>query len=362
MASRLNSSGEGVSSPESTDPYQPAPAILPNIAPGKIATANSTYSGYSAQNAIDEVSFGWGSNGLGDGAYLEVTLGSLHRLSRYEMDLECQSDRVMQSWSFQHYDEINAGWVTIDHEPDNSSCSIGRDITALDTKRLRILVTPPVRWNFPVITRLRLFGYKLILKTNGDLAGSGAVTQVAGLKGFPIENKVVAVGDQLSFSGSQWALGPAAGAAGAFSGARAYHTGQVQSYPDGSTQAVQFNATHFDTNGFFNPAFPTRLTVPTGKGGFYQASCNLRFDTLNATTAGVNVLLRKNGTATWGFNVVTPYGGSRFAAITFPVLELAEGDYVELSVLNATGSAMTIDSSAGGTAAYSPEFSLVRLG
>lgn len=120
----------------------------------------------------------------------------------------------------------------------------------------------------------------------------------------------------------------------------------------GSTHVVSWDVEEVDTNGIFDIATPTRLTVKTP--GDYVISVNLSFTSLPALNGDVHV--RKNGSEILGYSTF----GQNEATIPPLVIEerFVAGDYIELVFLNNTGGALVI---AGGVS-YSPRMTLRWVG
>ena len=106
------------------------------------------------------------------------------------------------------------------------------------------------------------------------------------------------------------------------------------------------NSENYDTSGFHdNSTNNSRITIPTGKGGYYKISTYM-----NAQTSQIAyVLLYKNGSAValgtdngQFTGVVSTYGSTGRINGTFDIA-LAAGDYVQIAVISdaATGNNVT---------------------
>ena len=106
------------------------------------------------------------------------------------------------------------------------------------------------------------------------------------------------------------------------------------------------NSENYDTSGFHdNSTNNSRITIPTGKGGYYKISTYM-----NAQTAQIAyVLLYKNGSAValgtdngQFVGIVSTYGSTGRINGTFD-LALAAGDYIQIAVISdaATGNNVT---------------------
>ena len=116
----------------------------------------------------------------------------------------------------------------------------------------------------------------------------------------------------------------------AFSGALAYNNAVVN-WSDQTNQALSLNSEEFDTDGYHSTSVNTsRMTVPTGKGGYFlvHAACYIS----GTPAQDAPLYIKKNGTTVRG-GQVTPYtaqpnsvGGVAQASA---IVSLADGDYVE---------------------------------
>lgn len=129
-------------------------------------------------------------------------------------------------------------------------------------------------------------------------------------------------------------------------------------FVDGVVTFIVFDTVVADSDGFWDPAFPTRLTIPPGKAGLYFIHGNIEFQ---ADTAGERLVgFRRNTSATFPNGEPAIGGGSSdlghgesYVPSTFPTdtpqvhantpAVLEEDDYVEMFGL-AVGTSHTIDS------------------
>jgi hypothetical protein len=135
-------------------------------------------------------------------------------------------------------------------------------------------------------------------------------------------------------------------------------------YPVGSTCAnavnVPFDSARWDTNSFWNPAQPTRLTVPTA--GRYLVYGHVRMDA-DPTQQGIILSINLNGAAATSIaranGVVIPAssnGDLNIASIATGY-DFQAGDYVELAVCQNASGTVNI----GVADEFSPEFGMVKL-
>lgn len=133
--------------------------------------------------------------------------------------------------------------------------------------------------------------------------------------------------------------------------ARVYNSGN-QAITTATVTAITFDSERVDVGSCHSTSSNTsRLTVPTGEGGWYDIGGNVQFEA-NATGYR-SAIIRLNGT-------------TRLAEVTYPVVsagdppslvvsckyQLAAADYVELCVAHSRGSNLNVLA----TANVSPEF------
>jgi hypothetical protein len=146
-------------------------------------------------------------------------------------------------------------------------------------------------------------------------------------------------------------------ATGSFVGCRVTRATTSQSIANATDTAVLFNNETFDTTAFHSTSTNTsRITIPSGKGGYYQFNANVTF----ASGSGNRELnIFKNGArVSYG-----PFPGSSStstASATSTVLAGAVGDYFEVFVYQDSGGALNLLSD--GTAAGASTFSCTYLG
>lgn len=112
------------------------------------------------------------------------------------------------------------------------------------------------------------------------------------------------------------------------SGARVYRD-STQSLATGDN-ALSFTAVRWDTDGFFSPGAPSRLTIPAGQAGYYYAwaGANLHYPGVHPWLPNRWLGIRRSG-ATWLF---ANYCGDNTSPQAFSVggvCRLEVGDYVE---------------------------------
>jgi hypothetical protein len=132
----------------------------------------------------------------------------------------------------------------------------------------------------------------------------------------------------------KWAT-PAGGST--FVGCYVYDSGAGQSIPNATYTIRNFNTELYDTDGFHdNSTNNSRITIPTGKSGYYLVKWN---QPLLTSAVGDRIFyIKKNG------NLAGQHGGTPSAV--YPVLEggrvmyLVAGDYLQLDVYQSSGGAL----------------------
>lgn len=143
--------------------------------------------------------------------------------------------------------------------------------------------------------------------------------------------------------------------------ASAFNSG-VQSVASASFTVITFDSEDYDVGGMHSTSANTsRMTIPTGGDGLYLLTANITF--APSTTGNVRgTRFVKNG-ATLGVTATILPGASGSSVGTtsqlVAVMNLVAGDYVEVDVLQDTGSSMNI-----GNASFrylQSQFQIVKL-
>ncbi len=139
-------------------------------------------------------------------------------------------------------------------------------------------------------------------------------------------------GQVLTVSGGLPVWATAAGGS-SFSGCRIYNSSS-QTLPNATVTTLTFNSEIFDTDGFHSTSTNTsRITIPTGKAGYYQLSASIYFGIGNAT--GIRALsITKNGTRVIGLD----NSGAVDQTLNLSGIEnLAVNDYIEFTIYHTMG-------------------------
>jgi hypothetical protein len=146
-------------------------------------------------------------------------------------------------------------------------------------------------------------------------------------------------GQVLTVSGGvpAWST-PASGST--FVGVRATITSGI-SFANATDIIVDFGAETYDTNNFHdNTTNPSRLTIPSGKAGYYRISAQLGW---GAAANGVRLIkIFKNG-ASVAENFGASNGSGNISSSNVSVtLYLAEGDYLQVDGYQDSGGTLTL--------------------
>ena len=170
---------------------------------------------------------------------------------------------------------------------------------------------------------------KTIIDAKGDvIAGTAADTAARLAVG---NNGETLVADSSAATGLKWAK------SANFVGCAVYATA-AQSIATGTYTAVTFNAENYDTDAFHdNSTNNSRLTIPTGLGGYYLVNTTQRW---NPNTGFSKTLqLYKNGSAIYTMDTGSGVGGyPTFSKSN--IVKLNAGDYIQCFVYQPTGSAL----------------------
>lgn len=155
-------------------------------------------------------------------------------------------------------------------------------------------------------------------------------------------NDTVLTADSSTATGLKWAA-PASGST--FAGVSLTRTTSL-SLSTATATRVGFDSENFDTDGYHsNTTNNTRITIPSGKAGYYLFTGNLAIG--QSATAMRGVSIYKNNTSSYGY-IYTP--GVSGADISFgfsTVIYGAVGDYFEMEAYQNSGSTLTLRASVG---------------
>jgi len=169
------------------------------------------------------------------------------------------------------------------------------------------------------------------IDAKGDLvAGTGADAFAKLTVGA---NNTVLTADSAEATGLKWATPAASG----FVGCRVYNTTN-QNLTNNVYTAINFNSENFDTDSFHSTVTNTsRITIPSGKGGYYQFRGAIYFSTGSASGVKGVVLQKNGGTALFSMDIS---GQSTQTLQSSSIVNLVATDYVELLIYQNSGSTL----------------------
>jgi len=180
------------------------------------------------------------------------------------------------------------------------------------------------------------------LTTKGDLYGfstTGARVAVG-------TNGQVLTADSTAATGVAWAT--AAAGTPTFAGCVLMNSGSI-TLSNATTTTLTFDTESLDTDAFHSTSSNTsRITIPAGKAGKYLILGTVRYDA-NSSGRRISTIL-KNGTVLYEYESASP-GSSDLSLVHSSIVNLAVGDYVELTGWQNSGGNLTL--SGNGTLKYS---------
>lgn len=111
-----------------------------------------------------------------------------------------------------------------------------------------------------------------------------------------------------------------------------------QTISNNTFTAISFDTEGYDRGGYWDAGQPTRFTIPSGQGGFFDVYFSGEYD---SATGSRQWLFLVNGTNYLQTNVTTNVsGGARSFALIYD-LPLSAGDYIECLVYQDSGASRT---------------------
>lgn len=170
--------------------------------------------------------------------------------------------------------------------------------------------------------------------TTGDLLYASGTNTLA-------KRGIGSTGQVLTVSGGvpTWAS-PASGST--FSGALVFNNAQ-QTIPNNTDTYLTYNSETYDTDGYHSTSSNTgRLTIPTGKDGYYYVSSIVRW---NNNTTGLRTMQITQGAAQNAVTVIeaTPGGANAYIGYHAATIRYATaGDYFECKVNQTSGGDLNV--------------------
>lgn len=145
------------------------------------------------------------------------------------------------------------------------------------------------------------------------------------------------------------ANGTGGGGSTAFSGCRVYNSAN-QAVADSTATFLTFDSERYDTDAFHSTSTNTsRLTVPTGKAGYYSIFASIQFESKNYTRVIAQIFV--NGTVEICDQEISATTSIYPRLSLSTDYHLAVGDYVEFRVYQISGGSANVLASAN----YTPE-------
>ena len=127
-----------------------------------------------------------------------------------------------------------------------------------------------------------------------------------------------------------------------FVGVRVYQNGlpSYQAIANNTATWLTWNAESIDTNGFHdNVTNNTRLTVPTGLGGKYAITFQMRYYDSNSTGRRVGGIQRNRTTAIATYDRAAS-SNTQENLLTSTIFQLSAGDYIEVDNYQTSGTTL----------------------
>jgi hypothetical protein len=174
------------------------------------------------------------------------------------------------------------------------------------------------------------------LTTKGDVFTFSTVDTRLGVGA----NGTVLTADSAEATGLKWAA-PASGVT--YSGVAVKKTA-AQSIANATFTAATWNSEDYDTDGYHdNSTNNSRITIPSGKSGYFLLSGTLNFDANATGNRGCE--LRKNGSGVNYVYFLAPTTAANEPAIPFSfVINATAADYLELFVYQTSGGSLNMNS------------------
>jgi len=124
-----------------------------------------------------------------------------------------------------------------------------------------------------------------------------------------------------------------------------------QSIANATFTIANFGSENFDTNTFHdNTTNNSRMTIPSGKGGYYLVTCAMQF--ASNDTGFRAVILNKNGSNYQNLNWVDADSGNNIWAGGSATVSCVPTDYLEIEVYQNSSGALNLNAGSNFTISY----------
>jgi len=186
---------------------------------------------------------------------------------------------------------------------------------------------------------------KATVDAKGDLIAGTADNTVARLAVGA--NDTILVADSSTATGLKWAA-PASGST--FVGANVKSTTD-QSISNATFTIANFGGENFDTNTFHdNTTNNSRLTIPSGKDGYYLVTCVMQF--ASNDTGFRAVVLKKNGSDYQNMSWVDADSGNNIWTSASATISCVATDYLQIEVYQNSSGALDVKAGSNFTISY----------
>ena len=175
---------------------------------------------------------------------------------------------------------------------------------------------------------------KTLTTTTGDIIYASSANTPARL-GIGSSGQVLTV----SAGVPAWAT---AASGSTFAGCRVFSSSN-QSISNTTETALTWDSETFDTDGFHSTSTNTdRITIPSGKGGYYLVSAGVRYNSTGSGKQDVYLVKNSGGTDTQFVLACLP-GGQDVGIMASGVINLAAGDYVYCKTYQNSGGSLQVN-------------------
>jgi hypothetical protein len=185
---------------------------------------------------------------------------------------------------------------------------------------------------------------KSLIDAAGDLI-VGTAADTAGRLGIGTAGQVLKVNS--GATALEWGT---AGGGSTFAGCRVLLTAN-QSIANSTDVAITFTDETYDTDGYHsNVTNTSRLTIPSGKAGYYQINANITWAAAASGIRDFNIYKNGNRANYFTFN---PQSSNSQSFQLSSILYGAESDYFEMFVFQNSGGALNVQSPGVGATSFS---------